>query len=70
MTINQEVMGSHPIVPTRKINMLAATSQTKYPAEINQGNNWDNATNRPAAAPLCQAHSVAFQVELLEPRKR
>jgi hypothetical protein len=51
LTFNQEVMGSNPIALTNETNMLEAQHQTKHPAEINQGNNWGNATNRPAAAP-------------------
>jgi hypothetical protein len=31
--------------------MLDEQHQTKHPAEINQGNTWGNATNRPPARP-------------------
>jgi hypothetical protein len=51
LTFNQGVMGSNPIALTNETNVLAEKHQTEHPAEISQGNNWGNATKRPAAAP-------------------
>jgi hypothetical protein len=57
-------MGSNPIALTNEINMLAEKHQTNHPAEINQGNNWGNATNRRAAPGGCELpRSHALELE-------